>query len=97
MPDVDLSRAVWRKSTRSGQNGGNCVEVAYLWHKSTRSSQNGGKCVEVGFPASAAEADTVGMRDSKDQGGPVLLFTRAHWQTFVAGVHSGQFDLRAGR
>jgi Domain of unknown function (DUF397). len=24
---LDLSRAVWRKSTRSG-NGGNCVEVA---------------------------------------------------------------------
>lgn len=26
----NLSRAVWRKSTRSGQNGGNCVEVADL-------------------------------------------------------------------
>lgn len=26
----NLSRAVWRKSTRSGQNGGNCVEVAHL-------------------------------------------------------------------
>lgn len=24
----DLSQAVWRKSTRSGGNGGNCVEVA---------------------------------------------------------------------
>lgn len=26
-PDLDLSRAVWRKSQRSN-NGGNCVEVA---------------------------------------------------------------------
>jgi hypothetical protein len=26
-PDLDLSRAVWRKSERSN-NGGNCVEVA---------------------------------------------------------------------
>ncbi|GIH10688.1 DUF397 domain-containing protein [Rhizocola hellebori] len=26
----DLSRAVWRKSTRSGDNGGACVEVAAL-------------------------------------------------------------------
>ncbi|WP_330466630.1 DUF397 domain-containing protein [Micromonospora zamorensis] len=25
---TDLSGAVWRKSTRSGDNGGNCVEVA---------------------------------------------------------------------
>ncbi len=26
----NLSRAVWRKSSRSGGNGGNCVEVADL-------------------------------------------------------------------
>lgn len=26
--DVDLCRAVWRKSSRSGGNGGQCVEVA---------------------------------------------------------------------
>jgi hypothetical protein len=25
---VDLTRAVWRKSSYSGGNGGNCVEVA---------------------------------------------------------------------
>ncbi|MFE0147874.1 DUF397 domain-containing protein [Nonomuraea sp. NPDC059007] len=25
---VDLSMAVWKKSTRSGNNGGQCVEVA---------------------------------------------------------------------
>jgi hypothetical protein len=25
---VDLSRAIWRKSSRSGGNGGQCVEVA---------------------------------------------------------------------
>jgi hypothetical protein len=28
-PDIDLSRAVWRKSTASGGNG-SCVEVADL-------------------------------------------------------------------
>jgi hypothetical protein len=26
--DIDLSRAVWQKSNRSGGNGGQCVEVA---------------------------------------------------------------------
>lgn len=25
---MDLSRAAWRKSSRSGGNGGNCVEAA---------------------------------------------------------------------
>lgn len=25
---MDLSRAEWRKSSKSGNNGGNCVEVA---------------------------------------------------------------------
>jgi hypothetical protein len=25
---MDLTRADWRKSSRSGSNGGNCVEVA---------------------------------------------------------------------
>ncbi|MER7546178.1 DUF397 domain-containing protein [Spirillospora sp. NPDC127506] len=27
---MDLSRATWRKSSRSSGNGGNCVEVAGL-------------------------------------------------------------------
>jgi hypothetical protein len=26
---MDLTRAEWRKSTKSGGNGGNCVEVAH--------------------------------------------------------------------
>jgi len=27
---IDLSRAVWRKSSRSGGNGGQCVEVTFV-------------------------------------------------------------------
>jgi hypothetical protein len=30
MVDFDHSAAVWRKSTRSGGSGNNCVEVAFL-------------------------------------------------------------------
>ena len=29
---MDLTGAVWRKSTHSGNNGGACVEVARLHH-----------------------------------------------------------------
>ncbi|MCO5992904.1 DUF397 domain-containing protein [Actinoallomurus rhizosphaericola] len=36
----------WRTSTLSGDNGGNCVQVA-LWRKAARSGDNGGACVEV--------------------------------------------------
>ncbi|HEY0540383.1 MAG TPA: DUF397 domain-containing protein [Actinoallomurus sp.] len=36
----------WRMSSRSGDNGGQCVEVT-VWRKSSRSGSNGGECVEV--------------------------------------------------
>jgi hypothetical protein len=29
---MDLSRATWRKARRSGENGGNCVEMTRLSH-----------------------------------------------------------------
>jgi len=40
----------WRKSSGSGSNGGQCVEVT-LWCKSSRSGDNGGDCVEVAVVA----------------------------------------------
>jgi hypothetical protein len=47
MAGYDLSHAVWRTSSYSGQNE-SCVEVAVLpaWQTSTYSGQNG-NCVEV--------------------------------------------------
>jgi hypothetical protein len=57
----DLAHAHWRKSTRSGANDSNCVEVAEL-------------------------SDGLAVRDSKDPGGPVLLFDRAAWAAFVTGM-----------
>jgi Domain of unknown function (DUF397) len=35
----------------------------------------------------------VAVRDSKDRTGPVLTFTPAEWETFTAGVKSGELDL----
>lgn len=50
------------------------------WRTSTRSSGNG-NCVEV-----APVDGRVAVRDSKDRGGSVLVFSGATWTTFVAGV-----------
>ncbi|MEU8198530.1 DUF397 domain-containing protein [Microbispora amethystogenes] len=66
---VDLSQAVWKKSSRSGDSGGNCVEVA-------------GNLPGV-----------IAVRDSKDPGGPALLFTPGEWNAFLGGVRDGEFDL----
>jgi len=63
---LDLSQAVWQKSTRSATNG--CVEVAFL----------GGH---------------VGVRDSKDRHGPVLVFLPHEWEAFLGGVNDGEFNL----
>lgn len=65
---VDLSSAVWRKSTFSGTNG--CVEVAFVQGQ-------------------------VAVRDSKQRGGPVLMFTTHEWEAFLSGARAGEFDPRA--
>lgn len=37
--------------------------------------------------------DLIGMRNSADPNGPVLVFTQAEWDAFVAGARDGEFDL----
>ncbi|MER7703119.1 DUF397 domain-containing protein [Kitasatospora sp. NPDC097605] len=69
------ARPVWFKSSHSGNEGGDCVEV---WFKSSYSSNEGGDCVEV-----AEVADEVRVRDSKDKSGPQLAFSPAAWRSFV--------------
>ncbi len=56
------------------------------WRKSSRSGGQG-NCVEVADTPAA-----IGVRDSKDPEGPVLVFTRANWEEFVDGVKTGVFD-----
>jgi hypothetical protein len=58
------------------------------WHKSTRSG-GGDNCVEVGV----APDGRVGVRDSKDPSGPVLVVSREGWQQFLVGVRAGEFDI----
>ncbi|MGW7351790.1 DUF397 domain-containing protein [Streptomyces sp. NPDC054784] len=82
MPSTERSlRLVWFKSSYSGGEGGECVEVAVaapLWSKSTYSSNEGGACVEV-----AVTEATVCVRDSKDVSRPHLSTSGASWSHFV--------------
>jgi hypothetical protein len=41
MSEMDLARATWRKSSRSGSNGDDCVEIAAVSHGvAVRDSKN---------------------------------------------------------
>jgi Domain of unknown function (DUF397) len=55
------------------------------WRRSSRC--DAGSCVEVAHIDGA-----FAVRDSKDRSGPTLLFTRAEWSAFVAGVRAGDFE-----
>ncbi|MFC4606301.1 DUF397 domain-containing protein [Streptomyces maoxianensis] len=68
----------WFKSSYSGSDGGECLEVAYAWRKSTYSSEQGGDCVEV-----ATHCAAVHVRDSKNPDGPILTLTPATWAAFT--------------
>ncbi|MFE6482464.1 DUF397 domain-containing protein [Streptomyces sp. NPDC057757] len=73
----------WRKSSYSGDQGGQCVECAPLgplaWRKSTYSGDQGGNCVEIAPTPHA----TIAVRDSKVPDGPALTLTPAAFAAFV--------------
>ncbi|NKY44546.1 DUF397 domain-containing protein [Nocardia cerradoensis] len=56
------------------------------WFKSSRSTSTK-DCVEVAFLE-----DGVGVRDSKNPAGPVLVFTSSEWSAFTTGLEHGRFD-----
>ncbi|GAA2975522.1 DUF397 domain-containing protein [Streptomyces fulvorobeus] len=68
----------WFKSSYSGSEGGECLEVAYDWRKSSYSGDEGGQCVEI-----AAHPTAIHVRDSKNPEGPVLDLTPASWAAFT--------------
>jgi hypothetical protein len=78
----------WRKSSYSGNGGGNCVEVGAAWRKSSYSGNGGVDCVEVARDLPR----TVAVRDSKDPHGPVLTMEPAGWRDFIAEVKAGRHD-----
>ncbi|MFH9199830.1 MULTISPECIES: DUF397 domain-containing protein [unclassified Streptomyces] len=69
----------WFKSSYSGSEGGQCLEVAYDWRKSSHSADEGGQCVEI-----AAHPAAVHVRDSKDIEGPTFTVAPTAWSAFAA-------------
>ena len=59
----------------------------YPWIKSSLSYANG-NCVEV----ASLPGGEIGVRNSRDSGGPVLRFTSDEWHAFLGGVRNGEFD-----
>lgn len=57
------------------------------WVKSSLSFANG-NCVEV----TDLSSGEVGVRNSRNPGGPVLRFTPDEWHAFIGGVREGEFD-----
>ena len=57
------------------------------WRKSARSSAQG-NCVE----AASLPGGEVAVRNSRDPGGPALVFTGAEVRAFLEGVKDGDFD-----
>jgi hypothetical protein len=62
----------------------NWVRAHASFAKSTFSE--GGDCVEV------ARTELIGVRNSHDPDGPVLLLTRSGWAAFASGMMAGDFE-----
>ena len=60
------------------------IESLVRWQKSSYSSETA-NCVEF----AVMPAIGIGVRDSKDPGGPVLAYSSDAWRDFVAAVRTG--------
>lgn len=60
---------------------------AVRWRRSRYCEGANSTCVEV-----AVGPGDVGVRDSKNPIGPVLVFSTEEWQTFVRSVREGEFE-----
>lgn len=73
-----MTTLVWFKSSHSGANEPDCVEVALSWFKSSHSSNDGPSCVEV-----ALTPDHIHIRDSKTTDGDQLTVSTGTWTSFL--------------
>lgn len=63
--------------------------VGAVWRTSSRSNDQG-LCVEVADNLAGVHG-VVGIRDSKDQAGPVLVVSPSCWTSFVDAIRAGRF------
>ncbi|KAB1147252.1 DUF397 domain-containing protein [Streptomyces luteolifulvus] len=80
--NLNVTGATWRKSSYSGDTGGDCVECTPLgaasWRKSSYSGDTGGECIEV-----ADLAPHIAVRDSKNPDAGILTVTPEAFSAFV--------------
>jgi len=78
-------------STTSGPGAVGPEELANVgWHISTRTDDNGMSCVEAGPLRDGS--GRVAVRHSHHRNDTVIVYTRAEWEAFTAGVRLGEFD-----
>jgi hypothetical protein len=73
--------APWRKSSYSGNDNTDCVEVA-TWRKASYSGNSGANCVEAGV----ADRGRVLVRDTANRDGAVLDIPADAWERFTASL-----------
>lgn len=66
------------------------TEIDAAWHISTRSDGGAGTCVEAG-PLRDGSGQ-VAVRHSQHRDGTVIVYSRAEWTAFLAGIRDGEFD-----
>ncbi|MFD7877081.1 DUF397 domain-containing protein [Streptomyces sp. NPDC059766] len=88
----NLTGALWRKSSYSGDTGGQCIECAPLgtatWRKSSHSGSSGGDCVEV---ADLTPSEAIAVRDSKNPSAGTLTAGPAPFAVFIAAAVGDSF------
>lgn len=63
------------------------------WHISTYSPDGGGGCVEAGPLLDGS--GRVAVRHSRRPDAEVIVYSRAEWAAFLAGIKTGEFDFPA--
>jgi hypothetical protein len=76
-----MNSAPWRKSSYSGNNATDCVEVA-TWRKASYSTNESDNCVEAGVAARGH----VLIRDTTNRDGAVLDIPAEAWDRFTAAL-----------